>query len=232
MGGAPEVPVPRGIPGRGRPRPVPRRRPGPRQAPRRLGDLRLRTSAGHRPAGTGRERAARRAARRQRPRLGLRTAHAQQRLRRLQPVRPPHRLGLPHDTATAVHGLVRAGFPEPAAALATGLLHASRDFGARLPELFAGYGTDSGSRPAPYPAACRPQAWAAASAVLVLQSLLGLTPDAPHATLTISPQVPRALLPLRATGLELAGAPLEIALSADGTPTIQTPPGITVQTAG
>ncbi|MFF0729918.1 glycogen debranching N-terminal domain-containing protein [Streptomyces sp. NPDC004134] len=138
----------------------------------------------------------------------------------------------PHDTAIAVHGLARAGFPEPAAALATGLLRAAGDFDARLPELFAGYGADSGSRPVPYPAACRPQAWAAASAVLVLQSLLGLTPDAPQATLTVSPQVPRALLPLRVTGLELAGAPLEIALSADGTPTIQAPPGIAVRTAG
>jgi glycogen debranching enzyme len=39
----------------------------------------------------------------------------------------------PHDTAIAAHGLVRAGFPQAAASLAAGLLTASADFGARLP---------------------------------------------------------------------------------------------------
>jgi glycogen debranching enzyme len=134
----------------------------------------------------------------------------------------------PHDTAVAVHGLARAGFPETAATLATGLLRATADFDARLPELFAGYGTDSGRRPAPYPAACRPQAWAAAAGVLVLQSLLGLTADVPGGTLTVAAQLPRSLRPLHVTGLEVGGAPVEIAVAADGTPTVQAPPGIAV----
>ncbi|MGR3938941.1 hypothetical protein [Streptomyces sp. BRA346] len=64
----------------------------------------------------------------------------------------------PHDTAIAVHGLVRAGFPQAAALLAAGLLTASADFDARLPELFAGHGAQADTRPAPYPASCRPQA--------------------------------------------------------------------------
>ena len=32
--------------------------------------------------------------------------------------------------------------------------------------------------PVPYPAACRPQAWSAASAVAVLQAVLGVEPKA------------------------------------------------------
>ncbi|MEU6655685.1 glycogen debranching N-terminal domain-containing protein [Streptomyces sp. NPDC046900] len=134
----------------------------------------------------------------------------------------------PHDTAIAVHGLTRAGHPETAAALAVGLIRASGAFDARLPELFAGYGTDTGHRPAPYPAACRPQAWAATSAMLVLQALLGLSADVPNGTLTLDPQLPANLRPLHIAGLEVAGQPLEISIAADGMANVQAPDGLTV----
>jgi hypothetical protein len=68
----------------------------------------------------------------------------------------------PHDTAIAVLGLWRAGLPSYADGLVEGLLRASVAFDQRLPELWSGEG-----RPVPYPAACRPQAWAAAAAVVV-----------------------------------------------------------------
>jgi hypothetical protein len=68
----------------------------------------------------------------------------------------------PHDTAIVIAGLVRAGHADLAGGLAEGLLRASAAFDRRLPELWSGEG-----RAVPYPAACRPQAWSAAAAVVV-----------------------------------------------------------------
>jgi glycogen debranching enzyme len=72
----------------------------------------------------------------------------------------------PHDTAIVIAGLMRAGLAEYAAGLIEGLLRASVAFDQRLPELWSGEG-----RPVPYPASCRPQAWSAASAVVVAGGL-------------------------------------------------------------
>ncbi|MFD1720760.1 glycogen debranching N-terminal domain-containing protein [Amnibacterium endophyticum] len=71
-----------------------------------------------------------------------------------------------HDTAIAVHGLLRSGFPDEAAALARGLVVAARRFGLRMPELHSG-----DASPVPYPAACRPQAWSAAAALVARDAL-------------------------------------------------------------
>ena len=68
----------------------------------------------------------------------------------------------PHDTAIAILGLYRAGLPEYAGGLIEGLLQASVTFEQRLPELWSG-----DPSPVPYAAACRPQAWSAAAAVVV-----------------------------------------------------------------
>ncbi|MET9480920.1 glycogen debranching N-terminal domain-containing protein [Streptomyces sp. NPDC006638] len=135
----------------------------------------------------------------------------------------------PHDTAIAVHGLVRAGFPDAAAPLAAGLLTASAGFDARLPELFAGHGTATDAVPAPYPASCRPQAWAAASSVLVLQSVLGLSADVPGGTVTVAPAFAEAYRPLSVEGFDVAGGRLDIAVAADGTARIDAPAGLEVK---
>ena len=68
----------------------------------------------------------------------------------------------PHDTAIVVDGLTRAGLADAADELVEGLLAAAVAFDHRLPELWSGEGA-----PIPYPAACRPQAWSAAAAVVV-----------------------------------------------------------------
>lgn len=70
----------------------------------------------------------------------------------------------PHDTAIVVAGLARSGHGERAAGLVEGLLQAAMAFDNRLPELWSGEG-----RPVPYPAACRPQAWSAAAAVVAAE---------------------------------------------------------------
>jgi len=72
-----------------------------------------------------------------------------------------------HDTAIAILGLARDGFTAEAAALSEGLLRAAVAFDYRMPELHSGDAAADFPEPAPYPAACRPQAWSAAAAIAV-----------------------------------------------------------------
>jgi glycogen debranching enzyme len=122
----------------------------------------------------------------------------------------------PHDTAVAVAGLARTGHGHRAAELVEGLLAASVAFAGRLPELWGGDPRRLLPAPVPYPAACRPQAWAATAAVSLLGSLFGLVPDVPGGTLVLRPAGLPALGALAATGLRLAGHRLDVALHADG----------------
>jgi len=79
----------------------------------------------------------------------------------------------PHDTAIIIDGMLADGFAEEARAVAEGLLAAAASFDWRLPELFAGVARDESARAIPYPAACHPQAWSAAAAVVVALALGG-----------------------------------------------------------
>ena len=76
-----------------------------------------------------------------------------------------------HDTAMIIEGMLRAGFADEAAVLAEGLLRAAEGFDHRLPELFGGQSASEAFPPVPYPASCRPQAWAAASGITVARAL-------------------------------------------------------------
>lgn len=137
----------------------------------------------------------------------------------------------PHDTAIAVHGLARAGFPAVAASLGSGLVRASEAFAARLPELFGGFGADTDPAPVPYPASCFPQAWAAAASVHVLRALLGLEADAPGGTVTVAERAALDVGPLRLSGVTVGGRPLELSVSAEGAVRVTAPAGLTVRVA-
>lgn len=76
-----------------------------------------------------------------------------------------------HDTAYVIDGMLRAGHADEARLLAAELLRAAQGFANRLPELYSGVGADEVFPPAPYPASCRPQAWAATSAMVVARAL-------------------------------------------------------------
>lgn len=102
----------------------------------------------------------------------------------------------PHDSAIAAAGLMRYGFVEEAATIAGGLFEAAQAFDGRLPELFCGFDRSQYPFPVPYPTACSPQAWAAASPILLLRSLLRLDPDIPNSEVRLQPVVPKMLLPL------------------------------------
>jgi glycogen debranching enzyme len=110
-----------------------------------------------------------------------------------------------HDTAIVAAGLARGGFAAEAASLIDGLLTAGEAFGFRLPELYAGDSRTELSRPMPYPAACRPQAWSAAAAILILQAWLGLDPDVPNGVVRVRP-LPNAPM---VKGLRIAGQPVD-----------------------
>ncbi|MDQ6908188.1 MAG: amylo-alpha-1,6-glucosidase, partial [Chloroflexota bacterium] len=85
----------------------------------------------------------------------------------------------PHDNALILAGLRAYGFDDDALKIFTGIYQAATHFDLyRLPELFAGFGRDQYRVPVRYPVACSPQAWAAASIPFMLQSVLGLAPDA------------------------------------------------------
>lgn len=83
-----------------------------------------------------------------------------------------------HDSAIVMSGLAAEGYTDEAMAVAEGLIRAADTFDYQIPELYAGDALEEcGRGPAPYPAACHPQAWSAASSVAVVSLLLGLRPD-------------------------------------------------------
>jgi glycogen debranching enzyme len=86
-----------------------------------------------------------------------------------------------------------------------GLLDVAAVTGGRLPELFAGFDRAELDVPAAYPTSCSPQAWAAASPLLLTRALLRLDPDAAMRRLHVDPVPLRGMGQLGLVGLELAG---------------------------
>jgi glycogen debranching enzyme len=85
----------------------------------------------------------------------------------------------PHDNSIVAAGMKRAGRHDAADRLASRMFEASQhspDF--RLPELFCGFDRSAADVPVPYPVACSPQAWAAATPLFLLQTMLGMRANA------------------------------------------------------
>ena len=94
----------------------------------------------------------------------------------------------PHDNSLIAWGLAKAGRWAEAHKIARRTIEAATFFGHQLPEVFAGFPRTETPFPIAYPTAARPQAWAAATPVLLLQVLLGLRPDhARQAIETVAP---------------------------------------------
>ena len=109
----------------------------------------------------------------------------------------------PHDNSLIAFGLARCGRVEEARLIVRAMLDCAPFFDYRLPEHFAGYDRSDTECPVSVPASARPQAWAAATPVLLLRALLGLEPDPVARELLAS----ATDLPAWAEGLTLAGAP-------------------------
>jgi glycogen debranching enzyme len=101
----------------------------------------------------------------------------------------------PHDNAIIAAGLARYGMTELATRIWHGLFDAARWFDLhRMPELFCGFAQESGEGPVPYPVACAPQAWAAASVFLTLQACLGIEVDGAEGHIRFTrPQLPAGI---------------------------------------
>jgi glycogen debranching enzyme len=120
----------------------------------------------------------------------------------------------PHDTAICVSGLARYGYLTAAHDVALGLLDAAQAFGGRIPELFAGFPRTDFPAPIPYPAACAPQAWAAAAPMELIRTLLGLEPTADG--LDCHPSVPARLLPLHLREISCRGGRYDVEVDHNG----------------
>jgi glycogen debranching enzyme len=85
----------------------------------------------------------------------------------------------------------RYGFAAEAAAVARDISGAASHFLLnQLPELYGGLQRDSTSFPVQYLGANVPQAWAAATPFMLLQTLLGIQQDAPRGKLYVDPALP------------------------------------------
>ncbi|MEU0483759.1 glycogen debranching N-terminal domain-containing protein [Streptosporangium sp. NPDC006013] len=131
----------------------------------------------------------------------------------------------PHDNALIASGLMRYGFTREAQRIAYGLLDAAEAFGWRLPELFCGFDRAEFTWPVPYPTSCSPQAWAAASPIQLVRSLLRFEPWIPYGRVWLDPV---GLEGLRIQGLPLADSRVTIDVGASGAAISGLPDGITL----
>ncbi|MEO7423179.1 MAG: glycogen debranching N-terminal domain-containing protein, partial [Ornithinibacter sp.] len=132
-----------------------------------------------------------------------------------------------HDSAIGAWGLARAGHGARSARVLRSLVDVVAASGYRWPELYSSEPVLD--VPAPYPASCRPQAWSAAAAGLVVTSALGLRADAPRGRVHISPLREAPFGALGVEGLRIAGGALRVEVDASGRVVdVEAPKGITV----
>jgi glycogen debranching enzyme len=144
---------------------------------------------------------------------GLRTLSAYE--RRYNPMSYHNGSVWPHDNALAAAGFARYGATDRAAQLLTALFDASLATEDRsLPELFCGFARHEQRKPVPYPVACKPQAWAAGSVFLLLQTTLGLHIDAVERRVTLQGSaLPGWLQRLDIRGLRVRNARLDLSIA-------------------
>jgi glycogen debranching enzyme len=112
----------------------------------------------------------------------------------------------PHDTAIVAAGLARYGFDGAAQQIIRALIDGAIAQGGRLPELFSGLDRGELAVPIGYPTSCSPQAWAAASPLLCLRTLLRLDPWVPYGKTWLCPNLPDWIGYLKVEGIPLAGS--------------------------
>ncbi len=123
----------------------------------------------------------------------------------------------PHDNALIAMGFKRYGFGAEAAQIARDISGAAGHFGGnQLPELYAGIQKDRTNFPVQYLGANVPQAWAAGSAFTLLQSMLGLLPDAVAGRVFIDPELPAWLPDVTIRDLTVGAQDFSIRFWRDG----------------
>jgi glycogen debranching enzyme len=97
--------------------------------------------------------------------------------------------------------------------VARALLDSAEAFDYRWPELYSG--EPMMGRPSPYPASCRPQAWSAASAGVLVTVALGLRPDGAGG-LRVEPPRRAPFGAVRVEGLRFRGHSFSVEAGPDG----------------
>jgi glycogen debranching enzyme len=120
----------------------------------------------------------------------------------------------PHDNALIAAGLSFREDKTLAVRILAAQLEASTYFDSnRLPELFCGFRRRESKPPTSYPVACSPQAWAAGSVFMLLQSSLGLSIDARLNRIVIQhPRLPEGLERLSIRNLQVGQASADLIL--------------------
>jgi glycogen debranching enzyme len=134
----------------------------------------------------------------------------------------------PHDNALCAAGLMRYGFADEAHRVMRGMVDASRWFGDLLPELFAGMPREGLRFPVSYPTSCSPQAWAAASPLLFLRTLLRFEPDIRANKLHLAPAVPDWIGTLRLERIPIMGGHLGVEVTGEVVKVLQVPEDLTI----
>jgi glycogen debranching enzyme len=121
----------------------------------------------------------------------------------------------PHDNAIVAAGLMRYGHVREAQRVIMAVIDAAMAQGGRLPELYSGLDRLELPLVVPYPTSCSPQAWAAASPLLMLRTLLRLDPWVPRGKVWLHPALPDQIGRLRVGRIPLAGARVSVSVDGD-----------------
>ena len=81
-----------------------------------------------------------------------------------------------------------------------------------------------------YPTSCSPQAWAAASPLLCLRTMLRLDPWVPYGKTWLSPMLPEGMKYLKVEGIPLAGSRVTVEVDGDDVDVTGLPPEVELVT--
>lgn len=120
----------------------------------------------------------------------------------------------PHDNSLIAWGLSLFEFKESVLKIMSGLFSASQFLDLhRMPELFCGFVRRPGEGPILYPVACAPQAWAAGTVFLLLQSCLGMAIDISRKEIAFyHPTLPDYLQEVHILNLRIGDGSVDLAL--------------------
>ena len=124
----------------------------------------------------------------------------------------------PHDNSLIAAGFARYGHKNAVDRIFNGLFAAATYMDLRrLPELYCGFQRGRERGPTLYPVACSPQAWAAGTPLLLLQSSLGLEFDLDRNEILLrKPQLPSFLQEITLRNLRLGASTVDLMLRRQG----------------
>ncbi len=124
----------------------------------------------------------------------------------------------PHDNSLIAAGFARYGHKSAVDRIFSGLFAAATYMDLRrLPELYCGFQRGRERGPTLYPVACSPQAWAAGTPLLLLQSSLGLEFDRDRNEILLrKPQLPSFLQEVTLRNLRLGASSVDLMLRRQG----------------